>query len=143
MARLEYFVVADSVSIDQATNQVSVFNILEEIAAPKFPIVVQKCAALTLWQMEPGDDLKDFQASLCVHSSSSEKHRFDINFKSKGTRHRIIQRLQCLQIEQPGDLRFEMLLNGEHAADHIVTVKKNGDLTPVSNAEPKSDSGNT
>ena len=122
MPRLEYFLVASSVSIDQSTNRVSVFEIIEEIRGPTFPLRIPSCAAITLWCAEDGDQDTDFQAMLRVYMPDGRTNEFATNFRLAMPRHRITQRFQGLTISGPGELRFEMLLNGEHKADHLVTV---------------------
>ena len=66
MARLEYFLVAENVVIDRQTNQVSAFNILEDLSAPSFPARIPKAVALTLWCTETGD--QDRASSHCFVS---------------------------------------------------------------------------
>lgn len=46
MARLEYFLVAESCSLDQVTNHVSMFDIIEEVHAALFPVVIPRVAAV-------------------------------------------------------------------------------------------------
>lgn len=128
MARLEYFVVAESVSVDQTTNLTSVFNISEMVVAEKFPVVL-KCAAVSLWHIALEDDGKDWQVTLKVTPPGEETKSFTTNFsvRSEKLRHRVIQRIEFLPVKEAGNLLFEILLNGEHAADHIVTVQKKAD----------------
>ena len=133
MARLEFFVVAEDVSVDQTTNQASVFSILEEIRTTDFPTVIPKCVALALWRQEAGDEDRDFQMALRVRLPNGEEHTQETNFRMTRTRHRIINRIQGLPLPGEGQLRFEVLLNGVHAAEHIVTVEQ---VRPI-------DAGNT
>lgn len=122
MARLEFFVVSESVSIDQTSNAASVFNILEEIGTPQFPILIPYCAAISLWCREEADRDEDFQCTLRIIRPGGERNDISTNFRPVRPRHRVVQRIQGLQLTQAGELRFELLLNGKHAADHIVTV---------------------
>ena len=70
MARLEYFIVSKSMSVDIRTNQTSLFEVLEEIQAPAFPAVLPQCVAVTLWRKEEGDEDQDFQSRLVVTTPS-------------------------------------------------------------------------
>lgn len=124
MARLEFFVVAEDVSIDQSTNQVSVFSILEEVKMPGFPGRVNKCIAFALWRREPGDEERDFQMTLRVTLPTGQDYRLETNFRMSRPRHRILNRLSSLPLPGEGELRFEVLLNGVHAAEHVVTVEQ-------------------
>lgn len=124
MPRLEFFVVAESAAMDQVTNQASVFNILEEVRAEGFPFLIPQCVAMSLWRSEPGDADRDWQVILRIALPGSDPQDFSTNFRiaPTGLRHRIAQRLVGLLIQREGDLRFELLLNGQHIAEHIVTV---------------------
>jgi hypothetical protein len=125
MPKLEYFLVCESISIDQETNRVSVFNIVEEVAPikarPTGPIVPQ-VVALACWNREPGDENKDFQATLRIHAPEEKAKDFPVNFKMEKPRYRLSLRLQGVPALKPGQLRFEMLLNGKHAAEHTILV---------------------
>lgn len=126
MPRLEFFVVAESVVVDQVTNEASVFNIYEEIRSEGFPLLIHKCAAISLWLSEPGDEDKDCQAVLRIILPGEEAKDFPTNFKftAETRRHRVTQRIYGLPVSREGDLRFELLLNGRHAAEHLVTIRK-------------------
>lgn len=126
MARLEFFVVSRSVSVDQATNHASVFEILEVIQASEFPAIIPECVAVSLWRREPGDEAKDFQLLLRVTIPSGAVTEIRSNFRMSSLRHRVMQRIQGLPIESEGQLRFEAVLNGEHAAEHVVDVLRSG-----------------
>jgi len=126
MARLEFFVVSQSVSIDQATNRSSVFEILEVVQAPVFPTVIHQCVAISLWRREPGDEGQEFQLLLRITTPSGQKHEIRSNFRLTSPRHRVMQRIQGLPIESEGELRFEAILNEKHAAEHVVDVLRGG-----------------
>ncbi len=134
MARLELFVVSEGVSIDQLTNQLSLFNILEQVASTKFPFPLPFAAAVSLWVAEDGDDSRDFQCLLRVILPNGIQHEFTSNFNFRARRHRVIQRLEGLPINVTGVLRFEVLLNGEYIASHEVDVIKidPSETTPTS-----------
>ena len=133
MARLEFFVVSRGVSVDQFTNQASIFEIIEEVHATSFPASIQSCVAMSLWRREPGDEEHDFQVLLRTTLPSGTIHDLRTNFRFTGPRHRITQRLEGLPIEQEGELRFEVLLNDEHGAEHIVDIhlSDSGDATEL------------
>lgn len=125
MPHLEFFIVAQEISIDQSTNQASVFSILEEIQTANFPTILQKIAALSTWRAEAGDRERDWQVILRVIQPNGEHSDFTSNFRFTGSsRHRVVQRFIGLPINMEGDLRFELLLNGEHVAEHIVFVQR-------------------
>jgi hypothetical protein len=125
MPKLEYFLVCESVSTDRETNRVSLFNIIEEVqlsAAPGSGYIIAQFVAVACWNRMPADEGKDYQATLRIHSPGEESIDFPLNFQMERPRHRLTFRFQGLPAVRPGDLRFELLVNGQHTADHIVTV---------------------
>jgi hypothetical protein len=127
MATMEFFVVSEGVSVDKFTNQLSLFNVLEQAAGTDFPFVLPFIAAVSLWIREAGDDNRDFQCMLRVTLPNGRQREFTSNFTFNARRHRVIQRLQGFPIDKPGVLRFEVLLNGEHKASHEIDVIKISD----------------
>ncbi len=134
MARLEYFLVCESMSTDQETNRVSLFNVLEDIrfaspgemAAPSVQSVpVPQFVAVACWNQEPGDEGQDFQMTVRLHlpgQAGQDENEFSLNFKMDKPRHRLALRFQGLPKLQPGQLKFELLLSGKHVAWHTVNV---------------------
>jgi hypothetical protein len=122
---LEFFIVAQGVSVDQDTNQTSIFGVLEEVASPVFPHAIPFCVAVSLWNVSDADVGKDWQAALRIRFPDGNETSIPINFSVKdGTRrHRITQRMMGLPVPGTGDLEFELLLNGKHAATHTTTVR--------------------
>ncbi len=124
MAELKLFVVAESVSIDQTTNSASVFNILEEVHAVQFPILVPSCAVLSVWHREAGDEGKDWQLVLRVTPPNGDSHDLSSNFRFANPRHRVVQRVLGLAVEHAGQLDFELQLNGRRVAEYTVGVRQ-------------------
>ena len=128
MPKLEYFLVAESASIDRDSNQVSVFNILEEVSVPRSePKVIPQLVALSSWIIDPDDQGKDFQAAVELAGPGGPEcpynHDFTVNFTAKGSRHRTQISLVGLPIERVGDRVFTLKLNGAPQATHILTVR--------------------
>lgn len=133
MARLEFFVVSESVSVDQQTNRLSLFNVLEQVASTNFPSALPSAVAVSMWMAEGGDDVRDFQCTLRITLPNGSPYEFASNFKFRASRHRVIQRVEGFPLNEPGVLRFEVLLNGEYAASHEVDISRMGtaDLPPT------------
>lgn len=130
---MEFFLVSEDLSIDQQTNRLSLFNVLEQIKGPNFPLVLRSAAAISLWVEEDGDQGRDFQCMLRIILPNGRQHNFTSNFRFGSRRHRVIMRLQGFPIDEPGILQFEVLLNGEHKASHEVEVSRidDSDLPPT------------
>ena len=90
------------------------------------PLLITKCAAVSLWRLETGDEERDWQVIVRITLPGQGPQDFPTNFRARaGTlRHRVTQRIYGLPLLEQGEVRFELLLNGEHAADHIVTVAR-------------------
>lgn len=129
MPKLEYFLICESTSTDRETNRVSLFNVLEDLpvlragaAGQQQPPVSPFFEAVSCWNREPGDEEGDFQAILRIHSPDEKPKDFSMNFKMEQPRHRLSFHFQGMPKLKPGELRFELLLNGEHVAWHTVNV---------------------
>ena len=131
--RLEVFTISKSVAVDQATNQVSVFEILEEIPYPNAEeleglgdnptIVLPELVAFSLWQREEGDADTDYQSTLSVSGHGEEERDLvTTNLSIQRERHRIFNRIQGIPLSGPGHITFEIKINGESKARHIITV---------------------
>jgi len=124
MPKLEYFVVAESVSVDQTTNRISVFHILEEIHAPKFPVVVPQLAAIVHWNAQDGDAERDFQVSVLITFPDGQHKEFNQNFRMIRPRLRTIANFMAIEIPGPGTMTIEIRLNGEYRASHTIDIRK-------------------
>lgn len=128
MPRLEYFLVCESISTDQETNRVSLFNVLEDLevlpqgTGRENKLFVSQFVAVSCWNQQPGDEDKDFQATLRIHAPKQEPKDFPMNFKMERPRYRLSFRFQGMPKLEPGEVKFELLLNGQHVAWHTVNV---------------------
>ncbi len=128
MAKLEYFLICESMSTDRETNRVSLFNVLEDLqvfateSAEQRQLPVTHLVAVACWNREPGDEDQDFQMTLRIHAPGQDPKDFSLNFKMERPRHRLSLRLQGLPKLEPGELKFELLLNSKHVAWHTVNV---------------------
>lgn len=124
MARLEYFIVAESISVDQHTNRVSLFNVVEQLTAPEFPVIIPQLVAVTAWNAEAGDDQTDFQIRVrMIHPDGSTKD-FTHNFRIPADRCRTIMTLQGVRVAQAGKLVLDLNLNDQHIASHTIDVRQ-------------------
>lgn len=124
MARLEYFVVAESVSIDQLTNRVSIFNILETIQAPAFPVTLTQVMAVSLWEEDEIDTDRQYQVGIRITLGGNELTHIRQNLNFPRRRLRTIAQIQNIEIPEPGRMEIELRLNDEHIAWHYVDVNE-------------------
>ncbi len=131
MPSLEYFLVADSLSVDQMTNTVSIFHVVEQIRSIVFPVHIPRLVCVSSLNIEEKDFGKDFQLTVNIKNPSGkygEPNR--INFTAEKRRQRFIAHLVNFKIDGPGQLLFELLLNEDRIASHTIDIIK---------AEPNSD----
>lgn len=125
MPQLEYFVVCESVSIDRDTNRISLFNIIEDlrpVSTKMGDAPVVQITAVACWNRQAGDEERDFQSVLRLRAPGDEPKEFPLNFRMERPRHRLTFRLLGIPSLRPGELIFELLLNGRHEAQHAVTI---------------------
>ena len=127
MASLEYFLVAESLSLDQATNRISIFNVLEIVAAPELP-VVQQTIAISSWNIPPEERGQTFRVVLRVHPPGEEAwEQAHVLEPSAASRRRSILGWRAFPFDRPGDWRFEVRLGDGGAgreASHLITVSR-------------------
>ena len=123
MPKLEYFLISEGVSVDQITNRLSIFNVFENVNAYDFPTRVPLVIAVVSLVKEDGDQGKDFQLILKIHSPEEEKtFEFSMNFIMKSERHRLLLNVDNMQIKAPGVITFEIYLNGNLLTTRTVNV---------------------
>jgi hypothetical protein len=122
MPSLEFFVVAQNVSVDQRTNRLSVFDILDVVQPKSFPAVIPRLVALSVWVMSDDDQKKDFQVALKITGPGLEETVVRQNFTADGPRLRTMQTLIGLPLEGQGITVFEVALNGKKCATHQIGV---------------------
>ena len=123
MPSLEYFVVAESMSVDQQTNQVSVFNILEEVRTSNLPVVLPQVVCVCTLNLGANDLGQEHHAVLRVRTPKGEPREFSARFRASHRRQRVFTRLIGMPLETIGELVFEILVDGAHLATHTVYVE--------------------
>jgi len=126
MPKLEYFVVAQSLSTDRNTNLVSLFHVLEELTVPRVPWQLGGFVAVCSWNIAPEERDRDFQVVLKIHLPEGQEpsvvENLKVNFTAEKPRHRVHLYVNEVPIEKPGEMRLELLLDGKHQAEHTLTI---------------------
>jgi hypothetical protein len=124
MPSLEYFILCEGAALDQLRNRPSFFHVIEqEIVRQDFPWTIPQIIAFSSWLPGPEDAGRDFQVLLHVHVPGNETPGiFPKNFTQDRRRTRLLQSLYNLRLPQPGELRFELLLNGTLIATRSVAI---------------------
>jgi len=104
------------------TNEISFINVLEDITPEAFPYVIPRAIAVSLWNFQQGEEKQDYQAILVAKIPGRPDVAFPMNFSFGVHRCRAIQGVLEIPVDAPGDVTFEVRLNGEHAASHTVKI---------------------
>ena len=123
--KLEYFLVADSVVIDQLTNRVSILQIVDDVMVAGFPCVLPGFSTIAGFAVphEPPGTLK--RASLRVSGSAvPEPRELATSFSSGGPHHRLVYRLEHIALECAGELELELVIDGVQLGKRTITVRR-------------------
>jgi hypothetical protein len=132
---IEYYLIAESISVDQTTNRLSVFNVLEDIYAQEVPMQLPRLVAISAWHVSQEEIGRDFQAMVVsFRPDGARSHEFPINFTPRSRRHRLTVHVVGLPLDSFGEWRFELLLNGGHVADHMILLSRQ-ELVPNPGAQ--------
>jgi hypothetical protein len=125
--RLEYFLVADSIVIDQLTNRVSILQIVDDVTVAGLPCVLPGFSTIAGFADpdEPAGTMK--RASLRVSGSAiPEPRELTTSFRSGGAHHRLVYRLELIALEREGELELELLIDGVHLGRRTIDVRRSG-----------------
>src|SRR5271156_5554138 len=111
MPHLEYFVVCRAVQLDIFTDEVSLVNVLDDVAPSQFPYELPQTASVSVWRVDPKEQNDDYQATLVLKVPGKPDAAFNMNLlklpsKLAGGLHRLraIAGVQGIPLDKPGDL---------------------------------------
>lgn len=104
-------IAARGVIRDVATNQISVFNIVEGIKAETYPVLVPDVGVLAMWRRIPEDvDRVELQFRATVNGRETfPRGPVVIAFEPDSNIHRSIVAISNLLIPEPGNVEFSFL----------------------------------
>lgn len=110
MPRLLFLAASLSTSVDQRTNQLSLFHLVEQFNPDRFPAVLPYFEVVCLWQRESGDDIYKFEQRVRMLSPGGvdEVANFQIEFPMERMRHRAIVGFAGIKVEEPGFYEIEV-----------------------------------
>jgi hypothetical protein len=127
MPRLEYFLVAESCSVDESSRSVSIFNVLNEVDLPHFPFVLPNIALVACWICDPNEveEQTEHAARFAFKiPGSTENKDFTGSFKTTTRVHHLIYRLQFIPVPAAGEMTIELHLDGQRQASHTVIIRE-------------------
>lgn len=117
MIRLKTLLCAEGVSVDRNSNNVTLFNILEQINPLRLPLALPKMVIYSLFEREDGDDAV-WPADICIYLDDVELVSSPIDYKFQDLpRVRNIFTVGGLPITQPGTLKISVHPRGDHTTE--------------------------
>ena len=127
-----YMLCADGIVIDRRTNNVSLFNVVEEINSVGFPLLVNKLYAICLIHREIHDeDMTDAHFEFKLENKVLLRANTNITFQQK-QRTRVVLEVSGLVIPVPGTLKVSLLRDREVIACNEIEVHKIDKTSTVS-----------
>lgn len=122
MIRLLLCLTAQGITVDSQTNALSLYNILEGVAAESFPVFLQNISYLCLLQKD-ADDQSTYAATFRVLIDTDELLHQDVqlDFASR-LRNRVIIRVPGLVVPRPGNLVFQLTLPDQINSEYTVAA---------------------
>jgi hypothetical protein len=121
--RLLLFTCAETCVLDQLTNRSSLFNLLEEIVTPTFPVAIYSVAIFSLWERDESEP--DTEARLTVKLNTHELMQAPIALAFQGKlRCRALVTVHGLVVSEHGNLIFEVASGGSVVGAWTVIVQR-------------------
>lgn len=118
---LEFFLMCESISIDQRSNALSIFNVIEEVPWSDTH-VVPRSVFISEWNFPPDMMGKDILIEhRLLDPNGKVRHSYDSAFKALAPRHRVMVTLANWKPDIKGDWVFKVE-SGPKKAHHRVTV---------------------
>ena len=138
---LEYYLVAESHSVDQTSNRVSVFNVLEAVTSGKEFAGIPQMTAISVWNVPEECTDVDFLAEVRLLSPDGrDTATAKIGFTGRAKRQRLFHNMFGVKFDAEGRWRLELLLDGQHVANHSIDIMLNNpELVQKLRQIPKSD----
>jgi hypothetical protein len=107
---LQFAVLAQAASIDRFTNRLSLFNIIEGIQSPRFPLLLPECT-IALMLRRADNDPNEFDATVAIDAGGNRVGQsvFRVDFDHKPYV-RLISNFQNLPILGPGELQITITI---------------------------------
>ena len=119
-----YMLCADGIVIDRRTNNVSLFNVMEELNSVGFPLLINKLYAICLMNREAHDeDTTEARFEFKLDNKVLLKANTNINFQQKH-RTRVVLEVSGLILPVPGTLKVSLLREGEVIAFNEIEINK-------------------
>lgn len=118
---------AESVLIDQRTNNVSIINVIEGIQSPAFPLFVPKIHFFSLIERENEEPIKcDFQVLAKNNEQILIDLKTEVNFLDKMKSRHLVE-VAGIAIPAPGEITFFLNYKGKEVCSYSIQVLQIGE----------------
>lgn|SRR5208282_389727 len=108
--RLQFAIASQSAAVDRFTNRLSLFNILEAIQSPRFPVFLPEAVVVFVLRRE-ASDIEPFDAEITLTLGGNRIGQSRMRVTIGDSPHvRLIANFQNLPILAVGDLEFTIQL---------------------------------
>lgn len=105
MISSKLFLVADRVIKDSETNNLSIINILDDITAEAYPLIIHKLTIVSFVTKEREEDKVSLGFKILNNDTKIIEHQIKVDFRGKNKTRAIIQ-LGVLPIQEAGQIHF-------------------------------------
>ena len=113
MPKLTALLCSEGVAVDLATKQMSIFNVIDQISAPSFPIGMGSLCVVVFLERDAKAKAQ-YQGSLTIRNNGKDLGSMVIPIDFKATRkNRSIAKFQGVPIQEPGFLEILFSLDGK------------------------------
>ncbi len=122
MLRCVLFLTAKGVIRDVATNNISVFSILESIQGETLPFFIQELGVFAMWKRDAGDPAAyDLEFIITNNNERFNAMNVKVDFGS-GLSHRTTINIAGVVVQEAGYLSFEIRAGDRVVASYTIDV---------------------
>lgn len=122
---VEYFLVAEATALDQDTNKLSVFNILNHVVVPRLPSTIPNMVALSCWICSEAQRRanQEYTTTLLIRPAGGRPPReFRARFRPESKYQYARHEVRGMPVDEPGEAIFELWLDGQKMTEHRLTI---------------------
>lgn len=135
MIRAKTCLLAEGVTTDRETGQVSAFRIVQNLRAAAYPVPVPKLAFFCLWERDESDPARvRAEFSITLDGRDVTRQPVDVDFGSHAMNDCTIW-IADLQLGAPGHVVFRAAIAGHGAAEWALVASVVGGTAPIAPAK--------
>ncbi len=127
MPRLEYFLVAESISLDRESDSVSIFHVLNDVPVRSLPTRLPQLATVSAW-ISSDDEIREQAESQIRLEFTVPGIEEPVAFRGNLTSQTRYQNYNFTFVDVPvpeaGEMIVAIFLNDERKASHTITIRK-------------------